>query len=145
MSRSRKKISVGALVAKGGKPLVKVTSARLPKTSGELAVLWPTLAQVHADEAVRFERDLKAAKNNFSPMKDPTRETLVCAVVRKDQLRLFRAFLRRHGFTVHQSYRHPSGNWTYSFLAPFPQMDRRWHEVYRELYEAKISMIGDLD
>jgi hypothetical protein len=30
---------------------------------------WPTLAQVPAEEAVRFERDLKAAKNNFSPMK----------------------------------------------------------------------------
>lgn len=59
----------GALVVKGGKPLVKVTSARRPKTCGELAVLWPTLTQVPAEEAVRFERDLKAAKNNFSPMK----------------------------------------------------------------------------
>jgi hypothetical protein len=130
MSRSRKKTSVGALVANGGKPLVKVTSARLPKTGGELAVLWPTLAQVPAEEAVRFERDLKAAKNNFSPMKDPTRETLVCAVVRKDQLRLFRAFMRRHKFRVHQSHRHPSGQYTYSFFVPCSRMDRRWHEVY---------------
>jgi hypothetical protein len=59
----------GALVVKGGKPLVKVTSARRLKTCRELAVLWPTLPQVPTEEAVRFERDLKAAKNNFSPMK----------------------------------------------------------------------------
>ena len=59
----------GALVVKGGKPLVKVTSARRPKTCGELAVLWPTLTQVPAEEVVCFERDLKAAKHNFRPMK----------------------------------------------------------------------------
>ena len=67
MSRSKKKTP--GVVAKGGKPLVKVTSGRRPKTCGELAALWPTLAKVPAEEAVRFERDLKAAKNNFSPMK----------------------------------------------------------------------------
>ena len=58
----------GALVVKGGKPLVKVTPARRFKTCGELAALWPTLPQVPAAEAVRFERDLKAAKRNFRPM-----------------------------------------------------------------------------
>jgi hypothetical protein len=65
MSRSKKKTP--GVVAKGGKPLVKVTSGRRPKTCGELAALWPTLAKVPAEEAVRFERDLKLAKNNFSP------------------------------------------------------------------------------
>ncbi len=57
-----------ALVVKGGKPLVKVTPARRFKTCGELAVLWPTLPQVPAAEAVRFERDMKAGKRNFRPM-----------------------------------------------------------------------------
>ncbi len=58
----------GALVVKGGKPLVKVTPARRFKTCGELAALWPTLPQIPPMEAVRFERDLKVAKRNFIPM-----------------------------------------------------------------------------
>jgi len=56
-------------VQKRRKAVVKISSARRLKTCKELAVLWPTLPQVPAEEAVRFERDLKAAKDNFSPMK----------------------------------------------------------------------------
>jgi len=59
----------GALVVKGGKPLVRVTPARRFKTCGELAKLLPSLPTVPVVEAIRFERDLKAAKRNFSPMK----------------------------------------------------------------------------
>ncbi len=57
----------GALVMKGGKPLVKVTPARRPKTCGELAVIWPTLPEIPAEESVRFERDLKSARRNLLP------------------------------------------------------------------------------
>jgi len=81
----------------------------------------------------------------FSATVDPRVETHVCACVSKDQLTWFRSFLRRHGFKVHQSHRNPSGSWTYSFIAPFPRMDQRWHAVYRDLFEAKVKMVGDLD
>ena len=58
----------GALVVKGGKPLVYVTPARRLKTCGELAVLWATLPPVPPEEAARFGRALKTAKRNFRPM-----------------------------------------------------------------------------
>lgn len=41
----------------------------IPKTSEELAVLWPNLPQVPAEEAVRFERDLKAARAAIKPFR----------------------------------------------------------------------------
>ena len=81
----------------------------------------------------------------FHATVDPRVETHVCAMVTKDQLRWFRAFMRRHDFRVHQSHRYRSGNWAYSFFVPYPRMDRRWHDLYRKLHEAKIDMIGDLD
>jgi hypothetical protein len=81
----------------------------------------------------------------FSARVDPSVETYVCANVDPGQLRWIRSFMRRHKLSVQQSYRHPSGRYTYSFFVPYSRFDRRWHEVYRELFEAKIDMIGDLD
>jgi hypothetical protein len=81
----------------------------------------------------------------FSATVDPRVETHACACISKDQLTWFRAFMRRHRYKVHQSYRWPDGHWTYSFFVPYPRMDRRWHDVYRELFEGGVKMIGDLD
>jgi hypothetical protein len=81
----------------------------------------------------------------FSATVDPRVETHVCACVSKDQLTWFRAFMRRRKFRVHQSHQHTSGGYTYSFFVPFPRMDRRWHDAYRELFEAGVKMVGDLD
>ena len=88
---------------------------------------------------------LRGSTPELSVWVDPKVETYVCANVDPGQLRWFREFLRRHRLSVHQSFRHRSGTYTYSFLVPFPRLDRRWHELYRELFEAKIRMTGDLD
>ena len=48
----------------GANDPVPVLGKLRPKTCGELAALLPILTQVPAEESVRFERDLKAAKNS---------------------------------------------------------------------------------
>ena len=56
-----------ALLTKGGKPMVTMTSARRPKTGRELAALWPTLPHLSPAEAEGFERDLLASRRNVPP------------------------------------------------------------------------------
>lgn len=74
-----------------------------------------------------------------------TAESYVSAIVQQDQLRWFRAFVRRHEFSVTRSRRNPSGSRSYEFAVPYPRMDRRWHAAYRELFEEGVKLIGDLD
>jgi hypothetical protein len=38
------------------------------RTCGKLAAIWPTLPPVPAEEARRFERELKTAKRRFLPI-----------------------------------------------------------------------------
>ena len=58
----------GALLVKGGKPMVRMVPARRPRTGEELAALWPTLAHLTPAEAGSFERDLLASRGHLHPL-----------------------------------------------------------------------------
>jgi antitoxin (DNA-binding transcriptional repressor) of toxin-antitoxin stability system len=55
----------GAVLLKGGRPMVKVSPVHQTKTAGELAENWPGLAHLTAEEAESFERDLSAARSGL--------------------------------------------------------------------------------
>jgi len=57
--------SEGAILTKGGRPMVKVVPAREAKTGEELAGLWPSLPHLTPAEADDLGRDLEAARANL--------------------------------------------------------------------------------
>jgi antitoxin (DNA-binding transcriptional repressor) of toxin-antitoxin stability system len=58
----------GALLVKGGKPMVRMVPARRPRTGGELAALWSSLAHLSPAEAAGLERDLLASRRKLRPL-----------------------------------------------------------------------------
>jgi antitoxin (DNA-binding transcriptional repressor) of toxin-antitoxin stability system len=57
-----------ALLTKGGKPMVRMTSVRQRKTGGELAAIWPNLPHLSLAEAESFERDLLESRRGVPPL-----------------------------------------------------------------------------
>ena len=51
-----------ALLLKGGRPMVKVTPARLARTGDELAAAWPSLPHLDPTEAEAYGHDLESAR-----------------------------------------------------------------------------------
>ena len=55
------------ILVKGGKPMVKISTACRPKTGRELAALWPNRPILGPDEAARFERDMANSRSRLGP------------------------------------------------------------------------------
>ena len=58
----------GALLVKGGKPMVKVLPARRAKLGRELAAVWPKLPHLSSAEATAFGDDLAEARRKLPPV-----------------------------------------------------------------------------
>jgi antitoxin (DNA-binding transcriptional repressor) of toxin-antitoxin stability system len=58
----------GALLLKGGKPMVKIVAARRTNTGAELAAIWPTLHHLSPADAALFEHDLLASRRKLRPL-----------------------------------------------------------------------------
>ncbi|HEY5228918.1 MAG TPA: hypothetical protein VIJ19_10260 [Opitutaceae bacterium] len=57
-----------ALLMKGGKAMVKMTSFRRPMTGAELAFAWSGMDHLSLAEATEFEKDLKSARRKLRPL-----------------------------------------------------------------------------
>ena len=57
-----------AILLKGGRPMVKMTPARRPKTGRDLARTWGSLPHLSPAEAERFEHDLGEARRSLPPL-----------------------------------------------------------------------------
>lgn len=58
-----------ALLVKGGRPMVRLTPARRPKTGRDLSAFWSKLTHLTITEAEGLERDLNAARRALHPIK----------------------------------------------------------------------------
>ncbi len=58
----------GALLVKGGKPMVKVMPVSRSKNGEELAVVWSKMPHLSVAEAERFDQDLKDSRSKLGPL-----------------------------------------------------------------------------